>query len=233
MSAHLELRGITKVYRREQTSVPVLHGIDLSIDRGERISIMGRSGSGKSTLLNVLGCLDAPSSGQYLLDGVDVAKLPDAELSALRNRSFGFVFQAFHLLKSFSVLENVKLPMEYSRVPEREQKERALELLELVGLEHRLHHLPTELSGGERQRVAVARALVNRPAVVFADEPTGALDTRAQRTIVELFGAIHQRFGTTLVVVTHDPLVAEELGDRVIKITDGRVESGAFRETGT
>ena len=227
--AYIELRGITKVYKREQTEVPVLHGIDLAIGRGERISIMGRSGSGKSTLLNVLGCLDAPTTGAYLLDGTDVSRLPDPELSKVRNRTFGFVFQAFHLLKSSSVLENVQLPMEYSRVPEKEQRERALELLELVGLGHRVHHRPTELSGGERQRVAIARALVNRPTVVFADEPTGALDTRAQRAIVDLFSTIHERFRTTLVIVTHDPNVAEDLGDRVIRIADGRVESGAFR----
>ncbi len=224
MRALIELRGVTKVYRREETEVPVLHGIDLSIARGERVSIMGRSGSGKSTLLNVLGCLDVPTTGEYLLDGEDVGRLADEALSRVRNRTFGFVFQAFHLLKGFSIEENVQLPLDYSDVPLAEQRERALELLELVGLAHRIGHRPSELSGGERQRVAIARALVNRPQVLFADEPTGALDTKAQRAIVSLFETIHQRLGTTLVIVTHDPQVAKDLGDRQIRITDGRVE---------
>ena len=150
--AHIELSGVTKVYRAEHTPVPVLHGIDLSIARGERVSIMGRSGSGKSTLLNVLGCLDAPTSGSYTLDGVEVSRLDDASLSRLRNRTFGFVFQSFNLLRSHDVVENVLLPMEYTDVPPAEQRERALELLEMVGLSHRIHHRPAELSGGERQR---------------------------------------------------------------------------------
>jgi len=225
---YIELRGITKVYRRDATEVPVLHGIDLAIGRGERVSIMGRSGSGKSTLLNVLGCLDEPSTGEYLLDGQDVSRLPDKQLSQVRNQTFGFVFQAFHLLKGLSIEENVELPLDYSDIPPREQRERALELLELVGLGHRIGHRPSELSGGERQRVAIARALVNRPKVLFADEPTGALDTRAQKAIVDLFSTIHQRTGTTLVVVTHDPQVAQTLADRQIRITDGRIESGGF-----
>ena len=227
--SYIQLRQITKVYRQEEAPVPVLHGIDLEIGKGERVSIMGRSGSGKSTLLNVLGCLDAPTTGSYLLDGQEVSGLEDRALSRVRNRTFGFVFQACHLLKGLDVVENVMLPMEYSDVPEPEQRRRALELLELVGLSHRIEHRPSELSGGERQRVAIARALVNRPAVLFADEPTGALDTRAQRSIVGLFSDIHQRLGTTLVIVTHDAGVAEELGDRVIRIADGRVEDGAFR----
>lgn len=223
----IELRNITKVYRREETEVPVLHGIDLSIQRGERVSIMGRSGSGKSTLLNMLGCLDVPTTGSYLLEGEDVSRLPDEALSRVRNRTFGFVFQAFHLLKGFSIEENVQLPLDYSDVPLPEQRRRALELLELVGLSHRIGHRPSELSGGERQRVAIARALVNRPAVLFADEPTGALDTKAQRAIVALFGMIHQELKTTLVIVTHDPQVAVDLGDRQIRIVDGRIEKEA------
>ena len=226
---YIELRGITKIYKRDQTEVPVLHGIDLAIGKGERVSIMGRSGSGKSTLLNVLGCLDAPTGGSYRLDGQEVSRLDDKALSRVRNKTFGFVFQACHLLKGLDVVENVMLPMEYTTVPEPEQRARAMELLELVGLGHRIGHRPSELSGGERQRVAIARALVNRPAVLFADEPTGALDTKAMRSIVALFEDIHQRLGTTLVIVTHDAGVAEDLGDRVIRIADGRVEAGAFR----
>ncbi len=222
---HLELRGITKVYRRDQADVPVLHGVDLSIERGERVAVMGRSGSGKSTLLHILGCLDLPSTGSYHLAGRDVSRLPDDELSRLRNATFGFVFQAFHLLKGLTVVENVELPMEYGAVPEREQRARALELLELVGLSHRVEHRPSELSGGERQRVAIARALANRPQVLLADEPTGALDTKAQEAILGLFADLHASLGTTMVVVTHDARVADALGRRTIRISDGRVEA--------
>ncbi|MBS1150735.1 MAG: lolD [Myxococcaceae bacterium] len=225
MTAHIALTGITKTYRRGADEVPVLNGVDLEIQRGERVAIMGRSGSGKSTLLNILGCLDEPSSGGYLLDGVDVAHLPDDDLSKVRNRTFGFVFQAFHLLKGMTIVENVELPMEYSNVSEKDQRHRALELLELVGLGHRVSHRPSELSGGERQRVAIARALANRPSILLADEPTGALDTRAQVAILELLTQIHASLGTTMIIVTHDPKVAEELGDRTIRISDGRVET--------
>ena len=225
MTAHIALTGITKTYRRGADEVPVLNGVDLEIQRGERVAIMGRSGSGKSTLLNILGCLDEPSSGGYLLDGVDVAHLPDDDLSKVRNRTFGFVFQAFHLLKGMTIVENVELPMEYSNVSEKDQRHRALELLELVGLGHRVSHRPSELSGGERQRVAIARALANRPSIQLADEPTGALDTRAQVAILELLTQIHASLGTTMIIVTHDPKVAEELGDRTIRISDGRVET--------
>ena len=225
MTAHIALTGITKTYRRGADEVPVLNGVDLEIQRGERVAIMGRSGSGKSTLLNILGCLDEPSSGGYLLEGVDVAHLPDDDLSKVRNRTFGFVFQAFHLLKGMTIVENVELPMEYSNVSEKDQRHRALELLELVGLGHRVSHRPSELSGGERQRVAIARALANRPSILLADEPTGALDTRAQVAILELLTQIHASLGTTMIIVTHDPKVAEELGDRTIRISDGRVET--------
>jgi ABC-type lipoprotein export system ATPase subunit len=222
---HIELRGITKVYRREQAEVPVLHGIDLCIFRGERVAIMGRSGSGKSTLLNILGCLDEPTTGTYLLGGADVSHLADRELSKLRNTTFGFVFQAYHLLKGLTIEENVELPMEYSNVSLEEQRQRALELLALVGLEHRISHRPSELSGGERQRVAIARALANRPALLLADEPTGSLDTKAQHAIMDLFAKIHATLGTTQVIVTHDPKVAEALGNRTIRISDGTIEA--------
>ncbi|MHB8872957.1 MAG: ABC transporter ATP-binding protein [Myxococcaceae bacterium] len=221
----VDLRNITKVYRRDQAEVSVLNGVDVSIRKGERVSIMGRSGSGKSTLLNILGCLDVPSSGSYLLDGKDVSHLGDAELSRLRNATFGFVFQAFHLLKGLTIAENVELPLEYSQEPAADQRGRALELLSLVGLEHRVSHRPNELSGGERQRVAIARALANRPKLLLADEPTGALDSKAQRAILDLFTKVHAQLGTTLVIVTHDPKVAEELGDRIIRISDGRIEA--------
>ncbi len=222
---HLELTGITKVYKTDRAEVPVLHGVDLTVTRGERVAIMGRSGSGKSTLLQILGCLDLPTSGTYRLGGRDLSRLDDDELSRFRNQTFGFVFQAFHLLKGLTIVENVQLPMEYGDVPEKEQRERALELLRLVGLSHRVTHRPMELSGGERQRVAIARALSNRPEVLLADEPTGALDTKAQETIIELFSTIHRTLGTTMIVVTHDPKVAETFGDRTIRILDGRVQT--------
>jgi putative ABC transport system ATP-binding protein len=223
--AHLELKAVTKTYKRDQAAVPVLHGVDLEIAAGERVSIMGRSGSGKSTLLHILGCLDVPSTGSYDLDGTDVSRLPDLELSRLRNRTFGFVFQAFHLLKGLTIVENVELPMEYGDVPQAQQRKRATELLGLVGLGHRVEHRPSELSGGERQRVAIARALANEPKVLLADEPTGALDSKAQDTILELFDKVHEQLGMTQIVVTHDLRVAEELGDRLIRISDGRVEA--------
>jgi putative ABC transport system ATP-binding protein len=223
--AHLELSGITKVYRRDQAEVPVLHGVDLRIERGERVAVMGRSGSGKSTLLHILGCLDEPTSGSYRLAGRDVSRVTDDELSKIRNETFGFVFQAFHLLKGLTIVENVELPMEYGEVPEKEQRRRALELLELVGLGHRVDHRPSELSGGERQRVAIARSLANRPQILLADEPTGALDSKAQQAILELFETIHRTLGTTMIVVTHDPRVAQDLGNRTIRISDGRIEA--------
>ncbi|MDP2339485.1 MAG: ABC transporter ATP-binding protein [Deltaproteobacteria bacterium] len=223
--ARLELVGVTRTYQRGDVEVPVLHGIDLTIAAGERIAIMGRSGSGKSTLLNILGCLDQPTTGEYRVGDADTSKLDDKALSSLRCASIGFVFQSFHLLSSMSVVENVGLPMEYAQVPPAAQRTRAIELLEMVGLGHRLEHRPNELSGGERQRVAIARALANRPQLLLADEPTGALDSKAQETILALFALVHERFGTTMVVVTHDEKVAHTLGDRVLRMSDGRFAS--------
>jgi putative ABC transport system ATP-binding protein len=225
MGAALQLRGVTRTYRRGEHEVPVLLGIDLDVEAGERLAIMGRSGSGKSTLLHLLGCLDVPTSGSYFFNGRDVARFDDDALSALRRTSIGFVFQQFHLLAGMTIVENVALPMEYARVSLPEQRARAEELLVLVGLGHRLDHRPQELSGGERQRVAIARALANRPELLLADEPTGALDSKAQDAILALFADVHRRFGTTMVVVTHDERVARTLGDRVLHMTDGRFAS--------
>lgn len=225
MGAALQLTGVTRTYTRGGHEVPVLLGIDLGVAPGERLAIMGRSGSGKSTLLNLIGCLDVPTSGSYLFNGKDVARFNDDALSALRRTSIGFVFQQFHLLAGMTIVENVALPMEYARVAPREQLARAEELLTMVGLGHRLRHKPQELSGGERQRVAIARALANRPQLLIADEPTGALDSKAQDAILALFADVHQRFGTTMVVVTHDERVAKELGDRVLNMSDGRFAS--------
>ena len=222
MGARLVLQDVRRTYLRGSVEVPVLHGIDLTIEDGERVAIMGRSGSGKSTLLNVLGCLDQPNSGSYFLGDRDVASLDDDALSAVRRDFIGFVFQSFHLLPAMTVIENVCLPMEYARLPVEHQRARAAELLQLVGLAHRLEHLPHELSGGERQRVAIARALANRPKLLLADEPTGALDSRAQDAILALFADVHTQTGTTMVVVTHDERVARMLGDRVLHMSDGR-----------
>ena len=221
----VRLTAITKTYRAGEVDVPVLRGIDLTIDAGAHVAIMGRSGSGKSTLMNILGCLDQPSSGHYVLDGRDVSGLPDDAVSAIRGRTIGFVFQQFHLLPGRTVLENVELPMEYQEVPADERRARAAALLERVGLGHRLRHRPHQLSGGERQRVAIARSLANRPRLLLADEPTGALDSKASAVILDLFAELHAETGVTLVVVTHDDAVGAA-AQRRVHVSDGRVVEG-------
>ncbi len=222
MSLLIDLQGITKTYRTGEVDVPVLRGIDLQIDRGEQVVIMGRSGSGKSTLMNILGCLDQPTGGRYALDGHQVAGLPDDDISRIRGQLIGFVFQAFHLLKGRTVVENVELPLEYQDVAPEAGRVRAISLLERVGLGHRLYHRPNQLSGGERQRVAIARALVNQPRLLLADEPTGNLDTRARQQILDLFGELQADGALTTVMVTHDPEIGAMAG-RLVQITDGRV----------
>ncbi|MCA9668008.1 MAG: ABC transporter ATP-binding protein [Myxococcales bacterium] len=219
----IELTGISKTYHMGEVSVPVLHGVDLTIDAGEHVAIVGRSGSGKSTLMNILGCLDQPSTGSYQLDGREVDTLDDDELSDLRGRMVGFVFQSFHLLRNLTVLQNVALPMEYQGVATPERHARAKELLERVGLGHRFDHRPNQLSGGERQRVAIARALSNQPSLLLADEPTGNLDSKAREATLGLFDELHKQTGVTLVVVTHDDSIAERT-PRVIRIADGRIQ---------
>lgn len=218
----LSLSGITKTYRTGEVEVEVLKGIDLDIARGEYAAIMGRSGAGKSTLMNILGCLDRPTTGTYILDGHDVSALEDDELSTVRGRTIGFVFQSFHLLKNLDVRENVGLPMEYQNIDPRERRDRATELLERVGLGHRLTHHPGQLSGGERQRVAIARALANRPRVLLADEPTGNLDSSARNKILDLFEELLEEQDLTLIMVTHDELIGE-LARRCIRVSDGRI----------
>lgn len=222
MSPLIELSGITKTYRTGEVDVPVLRGIDLQIHRGEQVVIMGRSGSGKSTLMNILGCLDQPTGGQYTLDGHAVAGLDDDAVSRIRGQLIGFVFQAFHLLKGRSVVENVELPLEYQAIDPAIGRERAIALLERVGLGHRLFHRPNQLSGGERQRVAIARALINEPRLLLADEPTGNLDTRARQQILDLFAALQAEGKLTTVMVTHDPEIGSMAG-RLVRIADGRV----------
>ena len=220
--AVVELVGARRYYTMGDVVVRALDGVSFSIVKGEAVAIMGPSGSGKSTCMNLIGCLDRPSDGRVLLDGVDTAGIGDTELAVLRNRSIGFVFQQFHLLPRLDLERNVELPLIYARVQPKERKRRSLEALERVGLSDRVHHLPSELSGGQRQRAAIARALVNRPAILLADEPTGALDSATGRAVLDLFMEINQA-GTTLIVVTHDPSIGAAF-PRVIRLRDGILE---------
>ena len=217
----ITLEGITKTYINGKLTVPVLHGIDLSIYEGEFTSIMGPSGSGKSTFMNILGCLDRPTSGSYRLDGEEVAHLGDDELAYVRNKRIGFVFQSFNLLPKLTALDNVALPMVYGGVPKQERIERASQLLTDLGLGSRLNHMPAELSGGQRQRVAIARALANDPAIIMADEPTGNLDSKASLDVMHIFTELYQE-GRTIILVTHEPDIAEYAGRNVV-LKDGLI----------
>jgi len=221
--ALIQLENITKEYTSEETATSVLHGISFSIEEGEFVSIMGPSGSGKSTLLHILGLLDRQTTGSYLFAGQDTLILSDLERARIRNASIGFVFQAFHLLKRTTVLENVMLPLYYSQVPKKEYEQKAKIALEHVGLMHRLSHMPSQLSGGERQRVAIARALVNDPKIIFADEPTGNLDSKTGRSVMRTIEKLHQQ-GKTIIVITHETTAAE-YANRIITIADGLIGS--------
>ena len=217
----ISVSGLTKVFGSGDAAVHALRGVDLEIPEGDFVAVMGPSGSGKSTFLSILGCLERPSSGEYYLDGRDVNSLEDDELADLRNKKLGFVFQSFNLLPRHNVLRNVEMPLIYAGVPGDERRKRAQELLEQVGLGHRLTHKPAELSGGEQQRVAIARALANNPLVIFADEPTGNLDTKSSLEIMEIFQKMH-RAGRTIVMVTHEPDIAA-YARRVIHFRDGEI----------
>ncbi len=221
----IEAKNLTKVYKMGDVEVHALRGLSMKVGRGEVVSIMGPSGSGKSTLMNIIGCLDRPTAGEYFLDGSRVSELNDDALATIRNRKVGFVFQSFNLLSRTTALANVELPMRYSGVT-RGRRERARQALESVGLGDRQTHRPNELSGGQQQRVAIARALVNDPAIILADEPTGNLDTTSGEEIMELLLSLNRERGTTLVIVTHDPDVAEHT-QRKIHIRDGVVEASA------
>ncbi|MFR9778271.1 ABC transporter ATP-binding protein [Micromonospora sp. MS34] len=219
----LDVRGLTKVYGEGDATVHALRGVDLAVHAGDYVAIMGSSGSGKSTLMNILGCLDAPTGGRYLLDGVDVGSLADRQLALVRNRLIGFVFQAFNLIPRTSALSNVELPLAYAGVPAAQRRRRALDALAAVGLAERAHHHPNQLSGGQQQRVAVARALVTEPALVLADEPTGNLDSRSTEDILTMFEQLNAA-GRTIVLITHEPEVAAR-ARRLVRLFDGQVRS--------
>lgn len=219
----IRIREITRHYRMGETVVRALNGVSFDVERNEYIAIMGPSGSGKSTLMNMIGCLDTPTSGEYILNGERVSELSDAELAGVRNREIGFVFQTFHLLPRTDCLRNVELPLIYAGVRRGERRERAAEALRRVGLGDRMHHRPNELSGGQRQRVAIARALVNRPSILLADEPTGNLDSKTGEEIMHLFEELH-RAGNTIVLVTHENDIAAH-ARRILRLRDGLIES--------
>ena len=225
----IELRNIHKTYRTGEIDVPVLKGVSATVGRGELVALMGASGSGKSTLMNILGCLDRPTAGEYWLDGEEVSRLSADERALVRNRKIGFVFQSFNLLPRTTALENVMMPLSYAAgaVSDREARRRATELLARVGLGDRAHHTPAQLSGGQQQRVAIARALVNRPPLLFADEPTGNLDSQTSEEVLTMFQRLNEEEGITIILVTHDANVAEH-AKRTIRIRDGLIESGAF-----
>ena len=224
----IEMRGIVKrFYIGQPNELEILHGVDLDVREGEFISIVGASGSGKSTLMNLIGVLDKPTEGHYQLDGTDVEDADDTELSAIRNRKIGFVFQNFNLISRTNALKNVELPMMYAGISPRQRTQRARELLELVEMSDRLDHQPNELSGGQKQRVAIARAMANDPAIILADEPTGALDSKTGRMVMDLFHKLNREQGKTIVLITHNPELAAET-QRVLTMQDGVLEGGVL-----
>ena len=221
----IELQGIIKrFYIGQPNELEILHGIDLKVNRGEFVSIVGSSGSGKTTMMNIIGILDRPTEGKYMLDGVDVAHAKDRDLSMIRNKKIGFVFQTYNLISRTSALKNVELPMLYAGIGKKERTERAKELLNMVGMGERMSHTPDELSGGQKQRVAIARAMANEPSIILADEPTGALDSKTGRMIMDIFHRLNEEQGKTIVLITHSQELAEET-QRIVTLKDGIIIS--------
>jgi putative ABC transport system ATP-binding protein len=229
--AIIQIEGITKFYKVGTQTVKALRGVDLTIGSNEYVAIMGPSGSGKTTLMNILGCLDTPTGGVYVLNGTDVSKMNDDELAGVRNKEIGFVFQTFNLLPRYSALDNVMLPLIYAGCTSEEREERAIKALNNVGLSDRMNHNPNELSGGQRQRVAVARALINNPSIILADEPTGNLDSKTSIDIMNLFEDIYKQ-GNTIIVVTHEEDIAKH-ARRIVRLRDGLIESDKINENPT
>jgi len=226
--AIIQLRGIHKSYFMGKQEIHVLKGITIDIFKNEYVALMGPSGSGKSTLMNILGCLDSPTAGSYVLNGLDVSKMPDDDLAEVRNQEIGFVFQQFNLLPRMTALENVALPLVYAGMQKKRRLEQALQVIKKVGLEDRSHHKPNEMSGGQGQRVAIARALVNNPSIILADEPTGNLDSRTSVEIMEIFNTIHAA-GNTVILVTHEEDIAR-YAHRIIRLRDGIIETDTVKE---
>ena len=221
----IQMNGIIKrYYEGKENELEILHGIDLTVRQGDFVAIVGESGSGKSTLMNIIGALDKPTSGTYLLDGTNVQAMTDSQLSVIRNKKIGFVFQNFNLIGRTSALKNVELPMLYAHVPPRQRTQRAKELLAAVGMAERADHQPNELSGGQKQRVAIARAMANDPSLLLADEPTGALDSATSRTVMDIFHRLNRQQGKTIVLITHSQQLAEEC-PRILTLIDGRIVS--------
>ena len=217
----ITVNNVNKTYHNGSMELQVLKNISFTVKEGEFLAIMGASGSGKSTMMNILGCLDHEYNGEYILDGIDISKSTEDELSEIRNKKIGFIFQSFNLLPRLTALENVELPLVYSSVPKADRHQKALELLEMVGLKDRVHHKPNELSGGQRQRVAIARALVNNPSIILADEPTGNLDSKSEEEIIEILQKLN-KMGKTIVIVTHEPNIGE-IAQRKIVFKDGEI----------
>ena len=224
MKTVLELQDVHKIYRVGEIDVPALRGVDLTVREGEFLAILGKSGSGKSTLLNSVGCLDKPTKGRILLEGKDIESLKESDLAQIRGKKIGFIFQNFNLIRSLSALENVMLPMVFQRADEDDRRTRATELLNLVGLGHRMNHPPTKLSGGEQQRVAIARSLSNGPKIILADEPTGNLDSKTEEEIISILSGLHEKEGKTIIMITHNQKLAQ-YAQRVIHLVDGRIRS--------